>query len=1023
MMYYLNYLSKILSPCYRHCSIDGSYINKHKHCIEQQIHRHMAYVSNKRITRLCSEIEVDKSELNQNGNEKYIDVRLKNRNPRNLEQMLMEPKPMGYEMDEQNCHYWNKVVLVKRSKYLIAKIIHHSGRTTISAATNEPSLAIFLGSKSTYTDVKAAKILGQVLAMRALESGIHSIFYDHREYGKSGEKLSSFIDALKQNGLNLDEQPVIFARAQQKRKFKPRWISFEMMKSTSNRLPYVEIIIVTDRFDDEVLNFFHDKCRIVGPLIITYCDNDICPCPQSSIPQRTWPIYSQCMRGLEVTTSDIPTTKRQFIENRVKLMSGHYHENLHINTSVLVSDSVLTRKARAAAENHIPIVTVDWIESCWIKYQHEYKQANEDSIISKYRLPIFHGLNIVLSGLNERDKISNIVESNGGKYHSVLKIKPVLPNTILLLPEKRGEKYLNAKRLNIPCLLPKWLDDSIQASFALPFENYMIDNLMDEDSPTTTTTNVMNKRAKTVKIVTSTGSAETKTESNNLESIIKEISESNQSSDQIFDGNSIHATGFDENVLIMIRNCAKKFGAFFYDSLCDSVTDVIVGPNITKTSFQKLSESEYSNHLVSIDWFIDRIRLRDLCSQNNYLIHSYSQLKDQSSSITNITSQQKKSDPFEELGILNVDPNQLEKLIKLKDEISKENSNEKKSQRFHYLLGNDPDDTDSPDFVWNHQKKLNASRTINETDWMRPTTSNDMNIYDDNDMMLMADNNEVAALNLQENQSSSHSFNDQIQTVNTTAVFMFSEFNVNSKTKWEKIAHDVLNIIVKDDRILTKDVTHLILNRPRSTEKVFSAIAAGAFILKPEYIYESILSKKLLAEENYQWGMDSDVPSSSSSSSSNTQLNEFQLMKVAIEWKHEIVKNNRKVFEDLKILLLDPMYDDAHLNSCANILRAGGANVITIFDKSSELLESFMSKIIDSIDLAIINPNWKEKPKLHRKHFMNLVDYFHQKDRLANSCVIVRFISQGPKNANMETLRQRYPITNEDVRNHLSKFY
>lgn len=174
----------------------------------------MAYVSNKRITRLCSEIEVDKSELNQNGNEKYIDVRLKNRNPRNLEQMLMEPKPMGYEMDEQNCHYWNKVVLVKRSKYLIAKIIHHSGRITVSAATNEPSLAIFLGSKSTYTDVKAAKILGQVLAMRALESGIHSIFYDHREYGKSGEKLSSFIDALKQNGLNLDEQPVIFARAQ-----------------------------------------------------------------------------------------------------------------------------------------------------------------------------------------------------------------------------------------------------------------------------------------------------------------------------------------------------------------------------------------------------------------------------------------------------------------------------------------------------------------------------------------------------------------------------------------------------------------------------------------------------------------------------------------------------------------------------------------------------------------------------------------------------------------------------------------
>ena len=174
----------------------------------------MAYVSNKRITRLCSDIEVDKSELNENGNEKYLDVRLKNRNPRNLEQLLMEPKPMGYEMDEQNRHYWNKVILEKRSKYLIGKIVHHSGRTIVSASTNEPSIAVFLGSKSTYTDVKAAKILGQVLAMRSLESGIHSVFYDYREQRKSGEKLSSFIDALKQNGLNLDEQPVIFSRAQ-----------------------------------------------------------------------------------------------------------------------------------------------------------------------------------------------------------------------------------------------------------------------------------------------------------------------------------------------------------------------------------------------------------------------------------------------------------------------------------------------------------------------------------------------------------------------------------------------------------------------------------------------------------------------------------------------------------------------------------------------------------------------------------------------------------------------------------------
>ena len=145
----------------------------------------------------------------------------------------------------------------------------------------------------------------------------------------------------------------------------------------------------------------------------------------------------------------MPIDKRQFIEKRVQLMSGCYHEDLNTNTSVLVSDSVLTKKARIAAINRISIVTTEWIESCWAKYQHEYRLANEESIISKYRLPILHGLNIVFSGLNERDKISNIIESNGGECHSDLITKPIFKNTILLVAEKRGEHYENAQRFNI----------------------------------------------------------------------------------------------------------------------------------------------------------------------------------------------------------------------------------------------------------------------------------------------------------------------------------------------------------------------------------------------------------------------------------------------------------------------------------------------------------------------------------------------------------------------------------------------
>ena len=103
--------------------------------------RTMAYVSNKRITRIPADTEVDKSELKSEGNEAYVDVRLTNRNPRNLEQLLLAPKPMGFELDSPNRHYWNKVVFEKKSKYLVGKIVHHSGRTLVSVASNEAPIS------------------------------------------------------------------------------------------------------------------------------------------------------------------------------------------------------------------------------------------------------------------------------------------------------------------------------------------------------------------------------------------------------------------------------------------------------------------------------------------------------------------------------------------------------------------------------------------------------------------------------------------------------------------------------------------------------------------------------------------------------------------------------------------------------------------------------------------------------------------------------------------------------------------
>lgn len=94
-----------------------------------------------------------------------------------------------------------RVVLEKSGKYLTAKIVHHSGRVVVSASskefpireqlkrfdlfleiTNCLIIGLFLNSSG---GVNAAISLGQILALRALESGIIQVFVDDSEEDNS----------------------------------------------------------------------------------------------------------------------------------------------------------------------------------------------------------------------------------------------------------------------------------------------------------------------------------------------------------------------------------------------------------------------------------------------------------------------------------------------------------------------------------------------------------------------------------------------------------------------------------------------------------------------------------------------------------------------------------------------------------------------------------------------------------------------------------------------------------------------
>ena len=64
----------------------------------------------KRITRLPSELQVHQEEIDENkmGPNDTVPINLINRNPRNLEQLSIEQKPLGWALEATHKTFWNK---------------------------------------------------------------------------------------------------------------------------------------------------------------------------------------------------------------------------------------------------------------------------------------------------------------------------------------------------------------------------------------------------------------------------------------------------------------------------------------------------------------------------------------------------------------------------------------------------------------------------------------------------------------------------------------------------------------------------------------------------------------------------------------------------------------------------------------------------------------------------------------------------------------------------------------------------
>ena len=164
-------------------------------------------------------------------NNNLVSPRVRNKNPMNLEKMLIGKKPRGFDLENKSRQYWNKLELEISGAHTTATVTHWTGRVVARASTQEFSIRQFLYN---LTDQAALKVVGQVISQRCLETGVSEVRLEVSQEDREKEKMIKFIEVIETSGLSLKEANVFMPtnphisnhRSIQRRKVQP-WTVLE----------------------------------------------------------------------------------------------------------------------------------------------------------------------------------------------------------------------------------------------------------------------------------------------------------------------------------------------------------------------------------------------------------------------------------------------------------------------------------------------------------------------------------------------------------------------------------------------------------------------------------------------------------------------------------------------------------------------------------------------------------------------------------------------------------------------------
>jgi len=109
-------------------------------------------------------------------------------------------------------------------------------------------------------------------------------------------------------------------------RFKVFWISFDQIKALES---FDNHLFVMNSFDGQIFSYLLERnARIISPLVILYSYSSDSQMRFDSIPIKSYPIMSQCMRNLKICVSHQDFEQKKILINKIESMSGLYSEEL-----------------------------------------------------------------------------------------------------------------------------------------------------------------------------------------------------------------------------------------------------------------------------------------------------------------------------------------------------------------------------------------------------------------------------------------------------------------------------------------------------------------------------------------------------------------------------------------------------------------------------------------------------------------------------------------------------------------------